>query len=377
MYRTIIVFFSIAIFSNFKSPDWGFFGHRIINRFAVFTLPQEMLGFYKKHIEYLTQHAVDPDKRRYALKTEATRHYIDIDVWDSLPFEKIPRDFEKAVFEYGQFVQIDHELDTMDLSVQSQRISTLPEIRRFIMEDRYANEINLPVHLRRLTGLQKDSLSRIVFINRLAQNGVLPYFLEEFYKRLVYSFKSGNVKAILKVSADIGHYIGDAHVPLHTTINYNGELTDQIGIHAFWESRLPELYADIEYDFLVGKAEYISDIRTFVWNTIIESHGCLEEVLLNERKLREEFPSDLQMCYDIRNEITTFTQCQEFSKAYHESLDGMVEERMRQSIYAIGSIWFSAWIDAGQPVLDSLNYKPIEENIMNKKSEAYNDIHHQ
>lgn len=42
-------------------PAWGFFGHRKINRMAVFTLPPEMLVFYKKNVDWLTQHAVDAD----------------------------------------------------------------------------------------------------------------------------------------------------------------------------------------------------------------------------------------------------------------------------------------------------------------------------
>ena len=47
-----------------------------------------------------------------------------------------------------------------------------------------------------------------------------------------------------RYSSDMGHYIGDAHVPLHTTENYNGKMTNQRGIHGFWESRLPELFSD-------------------------------------------------------------------------------------------------------------------------------------
>ena len=49
------------------------------------------------------------------------------------------------------------------------------------------------------------------------------------------------------------YYVGDAHVPLHTTENYNGKMTGQKGIHGFWESRLPEINAD-NYNFFVLKA---------------------------------------------------------------------------------------------------------------------------
>ena len=53
---------------------WGFYGHRKINYYACFLLPPDMLVFYKKHIDYITEHAVDPDKRRYSDPEEAPRH---------------------------------------------------------------------------------------------------------------------------------------------------------------------------------------------------------------------------------------------------------------------------------------------------------------
>ncbi|MBT8190155.1 MAG: hypothetical protein KJO29_06970 [Bacteroidia bacterium] len=376
MINSIIVLFSISIIINTNTPDWGFFGHRKINRYAVFTLPEDMLGFYKKHIEFLTAHAVDPDKRRYALKTEATRHYIDIDAWDTMPFNKVPREFEEAVFKYGSFIFLDRNKDTFELKQAEQELRISPEIRDFIMDDRYSNEVHLPLELSCPDKLD-EQVSAVIFRNRLAENGVLPFFLEEFYNRLVRSFDSNNAKAILKISADIGHYIADAHVPLHTTLNYNGELTDQKGIHAFWESRLPELFAEKEYDFMVGKAEYISDLRSYIWTTITESHACLESVLQNEMNLREQYPRDQQICYDERNDVTGPVQCRAFSKAYHDSMDGMVERRMRKSIHAVGSIWYSAWIDAGQPEMDKLSHNRAEEKNINKVSNLINETHHQ
>jgi hypothetical protein len=46
------------------SPLWGFYAHQQINRLAVFTLPVEMIPFFKKHIGFLSDNAVNPDKRR-------------------------------------------------------------------------------------------------------------------------------------------------------------------------------------------------------------------------------------------------------------------------------------------------------------------------
>src|SRR6186997_1940944 len=77
-----------------------------------------------------------------------------------------------------------------------------------------------------------------------------------------------NVSGILKLSAEIGHYLADAHVPLHASSNHNGQLTGQRGIHGFWESRIPELLAENKWDFFIGKAEYIKNHSDFIWKRV-------------------------------------------------------------------------------------------------------------
>lgn len=63
--------------------------------------------------------------------------------------------------------------------------------------------------------------------------GIITLHIHTAYNRLVKAFENHDVDYILKNSADLGHYVSDAHVPLHTTKNYNGQLTKQKGIHAF------------------------------------------------------------------------------------------------------------------------------------------------
>ena len=338
---------------------------------AVFTLPQELLGFYKKNIEYITAHAVDPDKRRYALKNEFARHYIDIDHWDTLPFNNVPKYLNTAIMKFGKVVAVNSN-DTLEVQLADSISKKIYD--RFIYEDRYSTVI--PLERDSLVGFEIYNTSwnayeEIFFDNKLVQYGILPYFLEEYYKRLVWAFYKKDTKMALKISADIGHYISDGHVPLHTTENYNGQLTNQIGIHAFWESRLPELFADRTYDFVVGKAEYIPDMKSYIWDFIAESHKLLPQVLEVERNLKNTFPEDQQFCFEERLEVTTRIQCEDFSKAYHEGLDGMVERRMQDAILAVGSMWYSAWVDAGQPELGVVE---TEEDIDSQKelNEAYN-----
>lgn len=300
--RKALIFVSILLIPTLVW-SWGFFGHRSINRAAVYTLPTELAGFYKENIEFITTHAVDADMRRYAVKEEAPRHYIDIDHYGENPFKNVPRKWDDAVDKFSE--------DT------------------------------------------------------LQAYGIVPWHVERMYYRLVSAFKKRDIAYILKTSADLGHYIGDAHVPLHTTENYNGQLTNQRGIHGFWESRLPELYAS-DYDYLVGRAQYIDNPLSFIWERVQESNAAVDSVLHFEKMLTEEYPSDRKYSFEEKGTQTIKTYSRDFSKEYHEMMDGMVERRMRAAIIAIGSFWYSAWVDAGKP---DLNVKLTEEQEMQLQQE--------
>lgn len=286
--RLILMFLApcLLLFSS-----WGFFAHQRINRLAVFTLPNELIGFYKKNINYITEHAVDPDKRRYADSLEAPRHYLDADHYGNKPFETIPRKWNDAV-----------------------------------------------------TKLSEDTLNAY---------GIVPWQIQRTYFRLVKAFENRDSLLILKYSADLGHYIADAHVPLHTSENYNGQLTNQIGIHAFWESRLPELFAG-DYDYFVGKAKYINNPLETAWDMVEHTYTLLDSTLSIEKRLSKSFPSDRKYTYNERNNKVIKEYSVDYSAAYHKELEGMVERQMRSSILDVGSFWYSAWVDGGQPNMKKL-----------------------
>jgi hypothetical protein len=140
-------------------------------------------------------------------------------------------------------------------------------------------------------------------------------------------------------------------VPLHTTKNYNGQLSDQNGIHAFWESRIPELFAERDWDFMVGQARYIEDPVSYFWNIVLESHALVSDVLSNEKDLSITFPESEQYCFEERLSTVVRTQCADYARAYQDRMQGMVEARMQDAILAVGSAWFTAWVDGGQPEL--------------------------
>jgi hypothetical protein len=288
--------FAILLTIVLTTASWGFFAHMRINHLAVFTLPAGMSRFYKSNIGYLTDHATDPDKRRYADTAEAPRHYLDVEVYEK-ETDSIPRKWDDAVKKYG--------------------------------------------------------------IRKLYKNGILPWQIQRTYYQLVSAFKLHDSIHILMHSAYLGHYLGDAYVPLHTTENHNGQLTGQIGIHGFWESRLPELFSE-KYNFFVGRAVYVQDPLKEAWKIIHHTHHLTDSVLTIEAALNSSFPSYRKYSYSKRKGQVMKQYSYEYSNAYHEQMNHMVEQQMRAAILATGSYWYSAWVDAGQPTLERLiKVKPL------------------
>lgn len=192
----------------------------------------------------------------------------------------------------------------------------------------------------------------------LRSNGIGPWNVYHTKIQLTEAFKRKDVKAILRLSADLGHYIGDMHVPLHTTKNYNGQLTNQYGIHGFWESRIPELLSN-DYDFFVGKATYLTQPQISAWEAVIGAHLALDSVFQFEKIVSEKFPEDKKYAFEERNGINTKVYSRDFTIAYHEMLEGQVERQMKKAIKMIADFWYTSWVDSGQPDLNILLKNPI------------------
>ncbi len=313
MFNKHILAFALLSLSFLTGYSWGFFGHRVINRIAVFTLPEEMMGFYKFHIDYLTEHAVDPDKRRYSDTAEACRHYIDLDYYEkAMPIDTVPVYWKEAVAKFSE--------DT------------------------------------------------------LKEYGIVPWHIQKMLYRLTEAFLAKDSERILHVSADIGHYIADACVPLHATMNYNGQLTGQKGIHGLWESRLPELFGN-QYDLYTGRAYYINHTQEEIWKACSGSFQAKDSVLWMEKKLQSEFPSDKIYQLETKGNSKLKVYAKEYAEKYHHNLSGMVERRMRLAITLVGCLWFTAWVDAGQPDLNIiLPYNNSDSSRKQQVSEELNEL---
>jgi len=285
--------YSFLIGFIFFFCSWGFHAHRTINRNAAYLMPLGMNSFFLNHIDEIEERSVFADKRRYTDTTEACKHYVDIDLYGESPFDSVPYHWFNAKEKYSE--------DT------------------------------------------------------LISRGILPWVIYWEYKNLVSAMDSGSTEDIIRYAADIGHYVADACVPLHTTYNYNGQYTNQHGIHALWESRVPESFSD-DYDYYIGKVVHLRDPLDFSWGLIKESFALVDSTLILERKLSDDYDEDGKYRLMSKNGKIRQQYSTEFVFDYNTLLDGMVERRMKRAIFATASFWYSAWIDAGQPELDQLKY---------------------
>lgn len=285
-----------------QTASWGFAGHQRVNEFAVYLLPGNLQASFIQHLPYLISQSVAPDQRRYAVQQEAARHYIDLDHYYSKGqnlFWNLPQNWQEAVD--------CHSEDT------------------------------------------------------LQAYGIVPWHVVRMKYRLQKAFEEKNISLVLKYAAEIGHYIADAHVPLHTTENYNGQLTNQYGIHGLWESRLIELQAE-NYNYWIGKAKYLPSVQKEIWAAVQASHAALDSVLKFERQVSLQIGPAEKYSYEQRGSTLTKVYARKFCEVYHKSLNGMVERRLRAAILMVSSVWYTAWIDAGQPDLRNLKLQADQKN---------------
>lgn len=303
----VIITISIAVLTPMLI-SWGTFGHEHINRSAVFALPQPLQMFFYNHIDFITQESTVPDLRKYTLndKAENPRHFIDLENFGSV--DSLPKTMEEAKKKYDE---------------------------KF-----------------------------------LSQNGTLPWHVKEMMEKLTKAFSERKKTEILFIAADLGHYIGDAHMPLHTSANYDGQLTGQKGIHALWESRIPELFGK-NYNFFVRDAKFIENTDKEMWNIIFSSHKLKDTLLSIDKELRKITPENKIYRVDNEGKVLKSKYGQaifsdEYAKQLHESLKGMVEKQMRGSAEATANFWYTAWVNAGKPDLSALD--PSDYTLRNKKA---------
>ena len=259
---------------------WGFDAHKFITEQMLALLPAELKPLFERRKAFVIERSIDPDLwRNVGWETEPPNHFVDLDYYGTYPFSNLPHDYDRAVQRFGREV----------------------------------------VH----------------------EQGTLPWRTQEFYGRLERAFASLKRPSpgyaaddIVLFSAIIAHYVGDGHVPLHAVVNYDGQVTNQRGIHSRWESELFERNRT-RLKIAPGPIRVIADPREFMFETLLASNQLAEGVLAADKKAAagREFYDDGY-----------------FSVLAQEQL-GVLERRINESITAVASMIVSAWQQAGRPAI--------------------------
>ena len=267
-----------------RAEAWGFHAHRMVNRRAIDALPEPLRTLFSANADFLEEHAIDPDLWRGAgVADEAPNHYLDLD-------------------DFG--------------------IDPPPEFDR----------------------LESRHLAR--FGKEAVVKGRLPWRAGDVYGELVAAFRARDTLRVLERAATLGHYVGDAHVPLHALTNYDGQLTGQTGVHNRWEAALVERYQRQLAEVLTPpEPRAIGDPVTAILATLRESFAAGAKVLESDRLLA------------TRVDLPDTPENERYDDAYYsrffERERGRLKERLEQSSSAVASLWIQAWEEAGRPAIDT------------------------
>ena len=305
--RSLIIS-AVLVLIVIVSSSWGYLVHKTTHQLAVYQLPAPLQQFFYTHIDNVVSNSVRPDQRRNSDPTEATKHFIDLEMFGPDAANKMPVEWNKAVAMFT-----------------------------------------------------KDSLIKY---------GYVPYHIIYMHAKLTEAFKQKNKDSILFYAADLGHYIGDAHVPLHTTINYDGQLTDQKGMHNLWESTVPDIEMAQYNLYSSHKATYLSSPQTAIWIAVRKGFGMIDHMLETERMVSKNFTDadkyEMKMWYGKETKAYTLS----FAKAYGVALKNTVNERLIESANLIADFWYTAWVDAGKPDLSSFENTSFAQDLQ-KELGAY------
>ncbi len=254
---------------------WGQEGHKIINQSFTIHFPVDTMWF-ARYTSYYAAHASDADNRKvsksiYGPADEYPRHFIDIDYYPEFYTSWFPHDIDTLIAKYG---------------------------------------------------------STTVY-----KNGDLPWAIEYDYDSLVIFLRNNDTLNANRVVADLGHYIGDAHQPLHCTENYNRN-----GFHSRYETTMINDYQD-QISITPDTVLYIDNVLDFAFQVVDSSN------------------SKVQMISDADDSATVAaggTSSTLYYQIMWSLLGPMTKAQIQDASLSLASLVYSAWVDAGSPDVHAL-----------------------
>jgi hypothetical protein len=285
---TIFIIYLLSIYPIDTAHGWGFRSHRNIHRAAVSAMPEEIKYFFANHSEFLIEESVRPDTRRSDDPTEGPNHYVNLDRFGEYPFEDFPLSYDAAIAQYGE--------------------------------------------------------------ETLESYGFALWRIQDWYDSLVVSMRNQDRDRILRYAADLGHYVADIHMPLHTTSNYDGQRTGQRGVHRRFETELPARY-DSLYQLTPEAVNVIENPLEKAFTIALDGYRLIDALYAADLRAQEGIPEDQLYTIEERNGRRYYVYHETYYRQFHDALGGMVENRLQMAAQHVRDFWYSAWIKAGKPEL--------------------------
>jgi hypothetical protein len=279
--RLTIFLGALLLVAPAPAHAWGFEAHKVIAEHFIVLLPPELKPLFERRKAYIIERSIDPDLwRTVGWEAEPPHHFVDLDFYGKYPFKELPHEYDRAVQKFGRDV----------------------------------------VH----------------------EQGTLPWRTQEFYGRLQREFEaltrkpqpSYGLENIVLFAAVLAHYVSDGYVPLHAVVNYDGQQTNQHGIHNRWETELFERNR-ARVKIAPAQPKPVTDAREFMFQTLLSSNQLAEGVLLADKKAAQgrEFYDDGYFAVLGREQLS------------------VLERRLNDSITAVAAVVIGAWEQAGRPAV--------------------------
>jgi hypothetical protein len=271
---SLLLFFCFYALFTAQGFAWGPAAHRWITNRAMDNLEGRFQELLGQHRSTVVQKTMGPDYRKDQDPEEPSRHFVDLELYGEFPFSGLDLNYKRVVDQFGK--------------------------------------------------------------ERVEKNGTLLWTVLRTFDQLTEAFRSRNLEQILLYSADLSHYVADLHQPFHTTENFDGQFTGQLGIHPRFESALVNLYLQ-QIPFSKAAPTDLGPLMGKLRDVAVESYRWVDPILLADSRVVSELEADRKQYPD-----------QYFEQMFDE-VGEILEDRLNQAAYRVGSLWWMAWEEAGQP----------------------------
>lgn len=219
----------------------------------------------------------------------------------------------------------DHRIDLRDHSIDPDT-DPLPGNYHYIDIDFYPEFFTgtLPHNL--------DSLIALYNLSIVQDNGIVPWIVEEWTDSLSTLIAAGQWDDVWQVAAELGHYVADSHQPLHLTLNFNGQLTGNHGIHSRYETQMINSHLS-QLPLPAGTGTYWPNVIDSVFLYIEEIYPHVDSILIADDLGTAQDPTFNTTYYNI----------------LWQELEHLTTISIHRAIIDLASLWRTAWENAGSP----------------------------